>query len=142
MRADKRGSISNHKLIGVSSRLNDQTVLISQDPGTQMPLSQLVMSEIHRIQLLKSCFLHNQKQLSESRETDHYRESYFHMSCMDPVTFIITLQRPSRFHLSLSLLSFHPSTRTILHIIKISCHSFSVETFLLSLSSEDAKSNF
>lgn len=51
MRAAKRGSISNHTLIRVSSRLNDYTVLISQDPGTQMPLSQLVMSKIHR-----SCF--------------------------------------------------------------------------------------
>lgn len=93
--------------------------------------------------LLKSCFPHNQKQLSESRETDHYGESYLsyelYGACYIHYYITATQQVSPLF---LSLLSFHPTIRTILHIIKIFCHSFSVETFPLSSSSEDAKSNF
>lgn len=95
--------------------------------------------------LLKSQFLYNQKQLSESRKTDHHREPYFSHESHGASYIHYYITPTQKFSpLFLSLLPFHPSTSqsTILHIIKHFCHSFSVESFLLSLSSENAKYNF
>lgn len=109
--------------------------MITQDSGTLIPLSQLAMSKIHRSRFSGvSSFIIKSSSARAGKRTIIENRT-FHMSHMEPVTFIITLQWPS---------NFHPSTSqsTILHIINIFCHSFSVESFLLSLSSEDAKSNF